>query len=325
MSVYPLLRKRRLRHNPIIRDTVAETTLPVSSLVYPLFFLDRHNTRLPITSMPGVFQQSIDYALQDIEHCLSLGVKSFLLFGIPEEKDHEASQAWSEDGVTQRTLKAIKKRFGHDVYLIADTCLCAYMTHGHCGVVMGGKILNDPSVALLSQVAVSQAQAGADMIAPSDMMDGRIMGIRNALDEAGYTDTPILSYAVKYASAFYGPFREAAHSAPSFGDRRTYQMDARNVREALDEARLDVEEGADMLMVKPAMAYLDILAQLHAETMIPLAAYAVSGEYAMIKAAAQNGWIDERSVVLESLTAVRRAGASMIITYHAPQVAQWIL
>lgn len=274
--------------------------------------------------MPGIFQQSVDNALIEIDQALQNGVRSVILFGIPEEKDQEATSAWDEYGVIQRAIREIKKHFGQDLMVIADTCLCEYMAHGHCGIVLDGKILNDPTLEVLARVAVSQAQAGADIIAPSDMMDGRVMLIRDALDEAGFDDMPIMSYSAKYASGFYSPFRDAAESAPAFGDRRSYQMDPRNRREALEEVAHDMSEGADIIMVKPAMTYLDIISQVRQTINVPLAAYSVSGEYSMIKAAAQNGWIDERAIVMETLTGIRRAGADIIITYHAIQAAKWM-
>jgi porphobilinogen synthase len=275
--------------------------------------------------MPGIFQQSAENALIEIDQALKLGIRTILLFGIPEEKDQEGFSAWDDHGVIQRAIRTIKKQFGNDIVVIADTCLCEYMTHGHCGLIMEGKVLNDPTLEILGRVAVSQAEAGADIIAPSDMMDGRVIWIRNALDEAGLDDIPIMSYAAKYASSLYSPFRDAAQSTPAFGDRKTYQMDPRNSREALEEVSQDIVEGADMVMVKPAMAYLDILHQVRQLVNVPVAAYSVSGEYSMIKAAAQQGWIDEKAVVLETLTGIRRAGADILITYHAIEAARWLV
>jgi porphobilinogen synthase len=315
---------RRLRKSAVMRDLVAEVRVTPDRLVYPMFITDQRHAREPIPSMPGIFQQSIDNALIEIDQAMAAGVRSVILFGVPEEKDQEATSAWIEHGVIQRSIEKIKSHFGSDLIVIADTCLCEYMSHGHCGIVMDGKVLNDPTLELLARTAVSQAEAGADIIAPSDMMDGRVLVIRAALDEAGLDDVPIMSYAAKYASSFYAPFRDAAQSAPSFGDRRTYQMDPRNRREALEEVGLDLMEGADMVMVKPAMAYLDILHQVRQSVNVPVAAYSVSGEYSMIKAAAQQGWIDERSVVLETLTGIRRAGADMILTYHAIEAGKWL-
>ena len=321
---FPMTRKRRLRRTPLFRDLVAETTLHPSNLVYPLFVVDHPNARNPIPSMPGIYQQSIDNTLIEIGQAMEAGVRAVILFGVPMEKDQEATSAWAEHGIIQRATREIKKRFGDDLLVIADTCLCEYMTHGHCGVLMQGRVLNDPTLEILAKTAVSQAQAGADIIAPSDMMDGRVAVIRDALDAEGYSDTPIMAYSAKYASALYAPFRDAAESAPSSGDRKSYQMDPRNVREALDEIMLDVEEGADMIMIKPAMGCLDIIQQARQMLNLPIAAYSVSGEYSMIKAAAQNGWIDERAVAMELLTGIRRAGASILITYHAVEAARWL-
>ncbi|MDX2084837.1 MAG: porphobilinogen synthase [Candidatus Melainabacteria bacterium] len=321
---FPLVRKRRLRQQPHLRNLVAETHLQPEQFVYPLFIVDRPGVRKEIPAMPGIYQFSIDNALIEIGRAMAVGIRAVMLFGIPDEKDPEATSAWSDHGIVQRAVRAIKKQFGHDLVVMTDTCLCEYMNHGHCGIVMEGRVLNDPSVELLARTAVSQAKAGADIVAPSDMMDGRVGAIRLALDEAGFPDTPIMAYSAKYASAFYGPFREAAESTPTFGDRKTYQMDARNSREALEETLLDLQEGADLVMVKPALPYLDILRQVRDAVTVPLAAYNVSGEYSMVKAAAQQGWVDERAVVLETLTAIRRAGADIIITYHAVDAATWL-
>jgi porphobilinogen synthase len=321
---FPVVRKRRLRQNQAIRDLVAETQLSVTQLIYPLFVVDRPGVRKEIPSMLGIYQQSIDNILIEVGQLLSLGIKASMLFGIPDEKDQEATSAWNEAGIVQKTVRAIKNQFGQDVLVITDTCLCEYMTHGHCGVVMANRVINDPSVEILAKTAVSQAMAGADIVAPSDMMDGRVGFIRDALDDAGLFDTPILSYAAKYASAFYGPFRDAAESAPSFGDRRSYQMDPRNLREAVEETLLDIDEGADMIMVKPALPYLDVIQRIREEINVPLAAYHVSGEYSMIKSAAAQRWIDERQAVMESLMSIRRAGENMIVTYYARQAAEWL-
>lgn len=323
-SMFPTARLRRLRKTPLLRHLSAEVRLQPSDFVYPLFITEQQHVRLPVPSMPGIYRQSIQNTLIEIDQAMKAGIRAVILFGIPEEKDQEATSAWAEFGVVQTAIREIKRQFGQDLLVIADTCLCEYMSHGHCGIVMQGKILNDPSVDILARVAISQAQAGADIIAPSDMMDGRILWIREALDEAGYEDMPIMAYSAKYASGFYAPFRDAADSMPTFGDRRSYQMDPRNSREALREVFLDIQEGADIVMVKPALAYLDVIHQFHRETQLPVAAYSVSGEYSMIKAAAQNGWIDERSVVLESLTGIKRAGASIIITYYAIEAARWL-
>ncbi len=321
---YPNMRLRRLRKSPVIRDFVAETMLTPNDFVWPLFICDQPNARIPIESMPGVFQLSIDNALIEIGKAMELGVRSVILFGVPEEKDQEGTMAWADHGIIQRAIRQIKSHFGDDLLVIADTCLCEYMSHGHCGIVMDGQVLNDPSVELIARTAVSQANAGADIVAPSDMMDGRVMIIRDCLDDAGFDNTPIMAYSAKYASSFYAPFRDAALSAPSFGDRRSYQMDPRNAREALEEVAHDMEEGADIIMVKPAMAYQDIIRSVREVIDIPLAAYSVSGEYSMIKAAAQNGWIDEKNVTLETLTGIKRAGADMILTYHAVEAAKWL-
>lgn len=275
--------------------------------------------------MPGVYQLSIDNALIEIGQALEYGVKAFLLFGLPEEKDQEATAAWDDHGIIQRAIRRIKKQFGDDVILMADTCVCEYMTHGHCGIVMEGRVLNDPSAELIARVAVSQVAAGADVVAPSAMMDGQALFIREALDEAGLDDALVMGYSAKFASSLYGPFREAAESAPVFGDRKTYQMDARNAREALEEITLDVMEGADIVMIKPALGYLDLIYQAGEMVSTPIAAYCVSGEYSMIKAAAQNGWIDEEAVTLELLGGVKRAGADLIITYHAVDAARWLM
>jgi porphobilinogen synthase len=273
--------------------------------------------------MPGIFQQSVDEMLVEVDKAANEGIKSLLLFGIPGEKDSQASGAWQKTGIVQQATRAIKSRFP-ELIVVADTCLCEYMDHGHCGIVAEGKVLNDPSLQILARAAVSQAEAGADIIAPSDMMDGRIAFIRAALDEAGFENIPILAYAAKFSSAMYGPFREAAESAPQFGDRTSYQMDPANAREALREIELDILEGADMVMVKPALPYLDIIAKAREMTKLPLAAYNVSGEYSMVKAGAANGWIDEKRVVLECLTGIVRAGADLIITYHARDAARWL-
>lgn len=321
---FPLTRKRRLRKTPLLRRMVAETTLKASDLVYPLFIADQPNARIAVPSMPGIYQQSIDNTLIEVGRAMEAGVRAVLLFGVPMEKDQEATSAWVEHGIIQRATRELKKRFGDDLLVIADTCLCEYMTHGHCGVLMQGRVLNDPTLEILARTAVSQARAGADIIAPSDMMDGRVAVIREALDAEGFNDTPILSYAAKYASSLYAPFRDAADSAPASGDRKSYQMDPRNAREALEEILLDVEEGADMIMVKPAIGYLDIIKEAREMVNLPIAAYSVSGEYSMIKAAAQNGWIDEQAVTLELLTGIRRAGADIIITYHAVEAARWL-
>jgi porphobilinogen synthase len=321
--VYPIVRMRRLRRNRRMRDFVAESQLNLNQLVYPIFVMNQGGEAQPITSMPGQYRHTIDTLEPLVEQAVSLGIHQFMLFGIPDGKDAEASGAFDDHGVVQTALRRLKTAFGDQVLLIADTCLCEYTSHGHCGLVLDGNVVNDPTLEVLSRVAASQAEAGADIIAPSDMMDGRILWIREALDEAGYEDVPIMSYAAKYASAFYGPFREAADSAPSFGDRKTYQMDYRNFRQALDEVTLDVTEGADIIMVKPGMAYMDVLSRIRDHVTCPVAVYNVSGEYSMIKAAAQQGWIDEQQAVMELLHGFRRAGADIIVSYHALDAARW--
>lgn len=320
---FPLHRLRRLRQSAALRKLVCETRLNVDQLVLPLFARAGKKLRHEIKAMPGVFQFSPDEILREAGRAHELGVPAILLFGIPDKKDARASGAFAKNGIVQQTVRLLKKELP-SLLVITDVCLCEYMEHGHCGVVARGKILNDPTLKILAATALSHAEAGADILAPSDMMDGRVRAIREALDGSGLTDTPILAYAAKFASAFYGPFREAAESAPQFGDRRSYQMDAANTNEALREVALDIQEGADMVMVKPALAYLDILQRVKAEFGMPTAAYAVSGEHAMIKAAAANGWIDERAVTLESLLAMRRAGADILITYAAADVARWL-
>ena len=320
---FPVARPRRLRTSPALRHLVAETSLNVSQLVLPLFARSGKRLRREIGAMPGVFQLSPDEILLEATKAHALGIPAVLLFGIPDKKDAKASGAYARNGIVQQVTRLLKKELP-SLLVITDVCLCEYMEHGHCGIVHGGKILNDPSLTLLARTAASHAEAGADVVAPSDMMDGRIRAIRAELDQDGFIETPIMSYAAKFASAFYGPFREVAESAPTFGDRRSYQMDAANGNEALREVALDIEEGADMVMVKPALAYLDIIRRVKTEFGLPTAAYSVSGEHAMIKAAAANGWIDERNVTLESLLAMRRAGADILITYAAMDVAKWL-
>jgi porphobilinogen synthase len=328
---FPVARPRRLRTSPALRRLVAETSLNVSQLVLPLFARAGKKLRRPVDAMPGVFQLSPDELLREAAAAHALGVPAVLLFGIPDKKDAKASGAYAKNGIVQQTVRLLKQELP-SLLVITDVCLCEYMAHGHCGIVQGGtgkgpgpiKILNDPTLKLLARTAASHAAAGADIVAPSDMMDGRVRAIRAVLDQDDFTDTPIMSYAAKFASAFYGPFREVAESAPQFGDRRSYQMDAANGNEALREVALDIQEGADIVMVKPALAYLDILRRVKTEFGLPTAAYAVSGEHAMIKAAAAKGWIDERGVTLESLLAMRRAGADILITYAAMDVARWL-
>ena len=313
----PLIqRPRRLRRSAALRALVRETRLDAADLIYPLFACPGEGVRREVRSMPGVFNLSVDELVKEAEAARRLGVSAVILFGLPESKDDEGSGAFAEDGMTQRAARALKREV-KDLLVIADTCLCEYTAHGHCGVIREGEVLNDPTLEVLARTAVSQAQAGADVIAPSGMMDGMVAAIRAGLDAAGFAETPILSYAIKYASGFYGPFREAADSAPQFGDRRGYQMDPANWREALREAELDVEQGADMLMVKPALPFLDVLRAARERFNLPLAAYQVSGEYAQIKAAGQLGWIDEERVMMETLISIKRAGADMILTYFA--------
>ena len=320
---FPVYRPRRLRQSPALRRLVAETRLSVEQLVLPLFARAGKKLRRPIEAMPGVFQFSPDELVREAARAHALGVPAVLLFGIPDQKDGKASGAYAKNGIVQQTVRLLKQELP-SLLVITDVCLCEYMAHGHCGVVSGGKILNDPSLKLLARTAASHAEAGADMVAPSDMMDGRVAAIRTELDKNGFTDTPIMSYAAKFASAFYGPFREAAESAPQFGDRRSYQMDAANANEALREVALDIQEGADIVMVKPALAYLDLIHRVKTEFGYPTAAYSVSAEHAMIKAAGARGWIDERAVTLESLLAMRRAGADILITYAAADAARWL-
>ena len=320
---FPYYRPRRLRQSAALRKLVCETRLSVEQLVLPLFVRSGKKLRREISAMPEVFQLSPDELLREAERAHKLGVPAVLLFGIPDKKDEKASGAFAKNGIVQQAVRLLKKELP-SLLVITDVCLCEYMEHGHCGVVHGGKILNDPTLKILAQTALSHAEAGADIVAPSDMMDGRVAAIRAILDKNHFTDTPIMSYAAKFASAFYGPFREAAESTPQFGDRRSYQMDASNANEALREVALDIQEGADIVMVKPALAYLDLIYRVKAEFGYPTAAYCVSAEHAMIKAAAANGWIDERAVTLESLLAMRRAGADILITYAAADVARWL-
>lgn len=316
-------RHRRLRSSANMRALVRETHLHIDDLIYPIFVAEGENIKKEISSMPGIYNLSLDQLKGEMDEVVALGIKSVLLFGVPNEKDAEGSGAFHNHGIVQEATRLIKKMYP-EIIIIADTCLCEYTDHGHCGVIADGKILNDPSLDLLAKTAVSQAEAGADIIAPSNMMDGFVAAIRKGLDEAGYEDIPIMSYAVKYASAFYGPFRDAAGSTPQFGDRKTYQMDPANRIEALREAESDVEEGADFLIVKPTLSYLDIVRDVKNEFNLPVVAYNVSGEYSLIKAAAQNGWVDEKTIVLETLTSMKRAGSDLIITYFAKDVAKWL-
>jgi porphobilinogen synthase len=314
-------RPRRLREKRLLRRMVRETALAVDDFVYPLFVVHGRGVREPIGPMPGQYRVSIDELLKEAKDTAGLGIPAILLFGVPAEKDARASEAYADDGIIQQAVRAVKDRVP-DLLVITDVCLCEYTSHGHCGVVEDGAVRNDPTLELLARVAVSHAEAGADVIAPSDMMDGRVGAIREALDEGGYTDTPIMAYSAKYASAFYEPFREAAASTPQFGDRRAYQMDPANGVEAMREIALDVDEGADIVMVKPALPYLDVIARAKMDFGLPLAAYSVSGEYAMIKAAAQLGWLDEKRAMMEALTSIRRAGADIVITYFAKDAAR---
>jgi porphobilinogen synthase len=322
-STFPLTRLRRFRRTPALRSLVRETRLDLGDFVYPLFVCSGEGVERPLEGLPGIAQRSVDRLCDEAETAHGLGVGAVLLFGIPEEKDEAASGAYDEDGIVQRALRSLRDRVPALV-LLTDVCLCEYMSHGHCGVVVGDEVLNDVTLELLAKTAVSHAEAGADAVAPSDMMDGRVGAIRGALDGEGYEHLPIVSYAAKYASAFYGPFREAAESAPSFGDRKSYQLDPPNVREALRECELDLAEGADAIMVKPALPYLDVIAAVRARFEAPLFAYNVSGEYALVKAAAARGWLDERQAALESLTAIKRAGADVIVSYWTRELAEWL-
>lgn len=317
---FPTVRLRRLRNNPVVREMFRETRLSKNDLIFPLFVTTGENVKRGIGSMPGIFQLSIDNVLRECEELLSIGLNAVLLFGIPDSKDESGSGAYATDGIIQRATQAIKRGFP-EMLVITDVCLCEYTSHGHCGVVNDGDVLNDKTVALLAQQALSHVRSGADIVAPSDMMDGRVGAIRGKLDEHGFENTPIMAYSAKYASSFYGPFREAADSAPQFGDRKSYQMDFANSDEAMREIALDVREGADIVMVKPALAYLDVVRRTKEEFNIPVAAYNVSGEYSMIKAAADKGWIDGTRVMMETLTSIKRAGADVIITYFAKEAA----
>lgn len=323
MANYPTKRLRRLRYNPTVRDMVRETILTKNDLIYPLFVMPGEKIKNEIRSMPGVYQMSLDVLVDECREVEKLGIPAVILFGIPDHKDEVGSGAYDPNGIIQQAVRAIKKETKR-LLVITDVCLCEYTSHGHCGVLDGERILNDETVELLVKEAVSHAEAGADIIAPSDMMDGRIGAIRKALDEKGFTEIPIMSYAVKYSSGFYGPFRDAAESAPAFGDRRSHQMDVANGYEALREAESDIDEGADIIMVKPAGAYLDIIWRVKEKFGMPTAAYQVSGEYAMIKAAGRNNWIDEERVMIEALMAIKRAGADMILTYFAKDVAKYL-
>jgi porphobilinogen synthase len=318
-----MIRPRRLRNNPTLRRMVRETELTPADFIYPMFITHGEGVRRPIQSMPGIAQLSVDEAVREAGEALELGVPSVVLFGIPAEKDPVGLENFAEDGIVQQAIRALKAEY-KELMVVSDVCLCEYTDHGHCGLIHEDEILNDETLEVLQKVALSHVQAGADIVAPSGMMDGMVGAIRSALDEAGYSRIPIMSYAVKYASSFYGPFREAAEGAPKFGDRKSHQMDPANAREALREVELDLAEGADMIMVKPALPYLDIIRQVRDICNVPVAAYNVSGEYAMIKAAAANGWLDERATTLELLTGIKRAGADLILTYFAKDAARWL-
>ena len=316
-----MIRPRRLRRNATLRNLVAETAVRPESLVYPMFVVEGEGRKEEIASMPGQFRFSVDALLEELESCVALGIRAILLFGIPDRKDEIASAAYDEDGIVQRAVRAVKAKFP-ELCVVTDVCLCEYTSHGHCGLLKGNDVDNDPTLELLAKTAVSHARAGADMVAPSDMMDGRVAAIRAALDAAGFQEIPIMAYSAKFASAYYGPFRDAADSAPKFGDRKSYQMDVRNGREAMRETALDLSEGADIVMVKPGLAFLDLVRRTAETSPVPVAVYNVSGEYAMVKAAAKAGWIDGDAVIRENLIAFRRAGADIVITYHAKEALE---
>ena len=320
---YPIQRPGRLRLSKSLRRMVRETPLNTDNLVYPLFVVPGKNIKKEIQSMPGNFHLSLDNLVKEAKEAKNLGIPAVMLFGLPERKDEKGSQAYAKDGIIQQAVRAIKNALP-DYMVITDVCLCQYTSHGHCGILKEGRLLNDSTLQTLAKIAISQVESGSDMVAPSAMADGQVRIIRHTLDENGQGNIPIMAYSAKYASSFYGPFREAADSAPQFGDRKSYQMDPANVEEALREVELDLEEGADIVMVKPALAYLDVISRVKQEFNVPVAAYNVSGEYAMIKAAAAKGWVDERKVVLEVLTSIRRAGADIILTYFAKEVAEWL-
>jgi porphobilinogen synthase len=323
MTTFPTVRLRRTRRNEHLRGLVRETHLNVDQFIYPLFVAEDISEPREISAMPGIMQWPLEHLGREVERIAQLGIPAVLLFGIPTEKDEIGSQAYNDQGIIQQAIRRIKADVP-ELLVMTDVCLCEYTSHGHCGVISNGDVQNDESLKLLAQMALSHVEAGADLVAPSDMMDGRVGAIRSTLDEHGFSQTPIMAYSAKFASGFYGPFREAAGSTPQFGDRRSYQMDPANAREALREVELDIAEGADVVMVKPALAYLDVIRQVRDFYNLPIAAYNVSGEYSMIKAAAQNGWIDEQRIVMEVLIGIRRAGADMIITYFAPEVAEWL-
>ncbi|WP_029688776.1 porphobilinogen synthase [Thermoanaerobacter sp. A7A] len=317
-------RPRRLRMNSILREMIRETSLDVGDLIYPLFVVPGDNIKEEIDSMPGVYHFSIDLLVEEVKEVRDLGIPAILLFGVPSYKDELGSEAYSEEGIVQKAVREIKEKVP-EIVVITDVCMCGYTIHGHCGIVENGQVVNDKTIDYIAKIALSHVEAGADIVAPSDMMDGRVAAIRKLLDSKGFVNTPIMAYSAKYASSFYGPFREAANSAPQFGDRKSYQMDYGNSNEALREIALDIEEGADIVMVKPALSYLDIIRRVKDNFNIPIAAYNVSGEYSMMKAAAKMGWIDEKSVVLEILTSIKRAGADIVITYFAKDVAKWLI
>ena len=320
---FPVTRLRRLRKNPILRKMVTETTISLDDFIMPLFVCPGSGVKNPISSMPGNYQMSVDNIVEECKQLLDKGIKAVLLFGIPDHKDETGMVAASDDAIVQQAIKAVKKEIS-DIFLIADICNCEYTTHGHCGTIVNGDVDNDLTLETLAQQALSFARVGVDMVAPSDMMDGRVGRIRHALDEDGFSDLPIMAYSAKYASAFYGPFREAAESAPKFGNRSSYQMNPSNANEAMREIALDIEEGADIIMVKPALSYLDVIRRAKDEFNIPIAAYNVSGEFSMVKAAAEKGWIDEKRIVREILTSIKRAGSDIILTYHAKDMADWL-
>lgn len=322
--MFPEQRMRRLRRTQNIRNMVQEVQLNMNDYIYPIFVVEGEDIKNPIKSMPGIYQFSLDHLLEEVQRAVDAGVISIMLFGIPAKKDECGSEAYNDDGIIQQAIRLVREHYP-DLVISTDVCMCEYTSHGHCGLIKGDTVDNDSTLALLTKIAVSHAKAGADILAPSDMMDGRVEAIREALDEAGYKDVIIMAHSVKYASGFYGPFRDAAESAPHFGDRKSYQMDpASGTRQALQEVELDLEEGADMVIIKPSLAYLDLIAKTYENTLVPVVAYNVSAEYSMVKAAAQNGWIDEKTIVLEIMNAFKRAGAKMVITYHAVDLGNWI-
>ena len=322
--MFPEQRMRRLRRTQNIRNMVQEVQLNMNDYIYPIFVVEGHDIKNPIKSMPGIYQFSLDHLLEEVQRAVDAGVISIMLFGIPAQKDECGSEAYNDDGIIQQAIRLVRKHYP-DLVISTDVCMCEYTSHGHCGLIKGDTIDNDSTLALLAKIAVSHAKAGADILAPSDMMDGRVEAIREALDESGYNDVIIMAHSVKYASGFYGPFRDAAESAPHFGDRKSYQMDpASGTRQALQEVELDLEEGADMVIIKPSLAYLDLISKTYENTLVPVVAYNVSAEYSMVKAAAQNGWIDEKTIVLEIMNAFKRAGAKMVITYHAIDLGNWL-